>query len=633
MARIESYALIGNTRSCALVSSDGSIDWLCLPRFDSASCFGALLDGDKGGYWRIAPEGEPRSIERSYRQDSLVLETTFETAGGAAVLVDCMPILEEDYEQYQIQPFDAIVRVVRGIRGTVQMAMEFRPRFDYGAVTPWVRLKGEAVVATGGGDALDLRADAELEIHGAAARARFEVSEGDEVAFIVAYRKTHADPPREHSPSDWKELVERTDAFWRGLASRVSYDGKWRDEVVRSLLTLKALTYSPTGGIIAAATTSLPELIGGIRNWDYRYCWLRDATFVLDVLLQHGYKKEGRDWHDWLVRAIGGDPNDIQVMYGVLEDRIFFENEADWLGGYEGSRPVRIGNAASRQFQLDQYGEVMDLFRDARRAGIDPPEAWPLQRELVEFVAEHWREPDHGIWEVRAERQQFVYSKVMAWVAVDRAVEAVEEHGKDGTVDRWRQLRDEIREDVLAKGFNEERGCFVSVYGGEEVDASLLRLPLVGFVPADDERMRATIDAIETDLVDDGLVRRYRTEKYYDGLPREEGAFFVSTFWYADCLHLLGRVDGAERVFMRAIELRNDVGLLSEAYGVDSKRLLGNFPQALSHVALARTAAVLSNGDGWKGDGWKGDGSNGDSSKRDGSKRDSSKRDSSKRDP
>jgi GH15 family glucan-1,4-alpha-glucosidase len=594
LPRIEDYALIGNTRSAGLVSKAGSIDWLCLPRFDSESCFAALLDREKGGHWRIAPEEKPRSIERFYREDSLVLETTFETAGGTALLLDCMPLEEDEIERHQIQPFDAVLRVVRGVRGTVPMVMEFSPRFDYGAVAPWVRAESEMVVAAGGGDALDLRADPELEIRGSVACSRFEVSEGEDVAFIVSYRQTHAEVPVESSPADWEELVERTDAFWRDFASRCSHDGPWRNEVVRSLIILKALTYSPTGGIVAAATTSLPELVGGTRNWDYRYCWLRDAAFALEVLLEHGYKEEASDWHDWLLRAIGGDPDDIQVMYGVTEDRLLFENELDWLSGYEDSQPVRIGNAATRQFQLDQYGEVMDLFRAARRAGIDPEKAWPLQRELVEFVAEHWREPDNGFWEIRAEPQHLVHSKVMAWVAVDRAVEAVREHGKDGSRASWEQLRDEIREDVLAKGFNEERGCFVSVYGGDEVDASLLRLPLVGFLPADEERMRATIEAIETDLVEDGLVRRYRSDKFDDGLPAGEGALFLCTLWLAQCLQLLGRFDDAERVFMRAVELRNDVGLLSEQYGVSSKRLLGNFPQALSHVALATTAAILS---------------------------------------
>ena len=593
MAHIEDYALIGNTRSAALVSRAGSIDWLCLPRFDSESCFAALLDSEKGGHWRIAPVEEPHSIERSYREDSLVLETRFETAGGAAVLLDCMPLQEDDLERHQTQPLDAVLRVVRGVRGTVPMAMEFSPRFDYGSVAPWVRAESDMVVAAGGGDALEVRADPELEIRGSTACARFEVSEGVDVAFVALYRETHANVPRECSPSEWEELVERTDAFWRDLASHCSYDGPWRDEVVRSLITLKALTYSPTGGIVAAATTSLPELIGGTRNWDYRYCWLRDATFTLEVLLDHGYTDEASAWHDWLLRAIGGDPDDIQVMYGVTEDRLLFENELDWLSGYEGSLPVRIGNAATRQFQLDQYGEVMDLFRAARGAGIDPETAWPLQRRLIDFVASHWREPDNGFWEIRAKRQHFVHSKVMAWVAVDRAVEAVREHGKEGSLESWERLRDEIRDDILANGFNKERGCFVSVYGGDEVDASLLRLPLVGFLPADEERMRATIEAIEADLVDDGLVRRYRSDKFDDGLPPGEGAFFICTFWLAQCLHLLGRIDDAERVFLRAVELRNDVGLLSELYGVSSKRLLGNFPQALSHVALATTAALL----------------------------------------
>jgi GH15 family glucan-1,4-alpha-glucosidase len=598
LAGLEAYALIGNTRSAALVSLEGSIDWLCLPRFDAESCFAALLDDERGGRWRIAPDYKLRSIERSYRNDSLVLETVFKTSRGTAALLDCMPLEADDLEDpRQIQPLDAVLRVVRGITGTVRLSMEFSPRFDYGAVAPWVRTKGDAVVAAGGGDALELRGDSALELDGSTVRAHFDVSEGEHIAFIASYRRTHAEVDHDASPSDWEELVERTDAFWRGHASRCAYDRKWRDEIVRSLLTLKALTYSPTGGIVAAVTTSLPEVIGGLRNWDYRYCWLRDAAFVLELLLEHGYEDEAREWHDWLLRAIGGDPDDIQVMYGVTEERLLIENELDWLRGYEGSRPVRIGNDATRQFQLDQYGEVMDLFRAARRAGIDPERAWPLQRELVEFVATHWRDPDNGFWEIRAKPRHFVHSKVMAWLAVDRAVEAVERDGKDGPVDRWRQLRDEIREDVLSKGYSRKRGCFVSFYGADEVDASLLRLPLVGFLPADDSRMRATIEAIENDLVHDGLVRRYRTGKFEDGLPAGEGTFLICTFWLAQCLLLLDRYQDAERMFTRAIELRNDVGLLSEQYSVSESRLVGNFPQALSHVALATTAAALTNRD------------------------------------
>lgn len=595
MARLEDYALIGNTHSAALVSLEGSIDWLCLPRFDAESCFAALLDADRGGRWRIAPDHQVRSVARSYRPDSLVLETTFKTTRGTVTLVDSMPLESGDPDDPRgIRPGGSVLRVVRGVTGNVAMTMEFTPRFDYGVVTPWVHEEGETVVCAGGGDALDLRAETPLELDGATARARFDVSEGEEVAFIASYRRAHVDVRTEPSPGDWKDLVARTDEFWRAWAGRAVYHGKWRDEVVRSLLTLKALTYSPTGGIVGAPTTSIPEIIGSSRNWDYRYCWLRDATFALEVLLEHGYKGEAEEWHDWLLRAVGGDPEDLQVMYGIGEERLLIEHDLEWLAGYEGSRPVRIGNAAARQFQLDQYGEVMDFFHEARRAGIDPERAWELQRRLLDFVEQHWQEPDNGFWELRARRRQFVYSKVMAWVAVDRAVTAVQEHGKEGPVERWEELREAIRTQVLAKGYSAKRGCFVSAYGSEEVDASLLRLPLVGFLPADDARLRATIEAVERDLVKDGLVRRYRSGKIRDALPPGEGIFFLCTFWLVRCLLLLGRTEEAAELFARAVGLRNDVGLLSEQYSVSKKRLVGNFPQAISHFALLAAANDLS---------------------------------------
>jgi GH15 family glucan-1,4-alpha-glucosidase len=506
-----------------------------------------------------------------------------------------MPLAEGDPDDPRgIRPERAVLRVVRGLTGKVRMGMEFGPRFDYGAVTPWVRAEGETVIAAGGGDALDLRAGVPLALDGPTVRARFDVSRGEEVAFVASHRRPHADVRTEPRPDDWERLLERTDEFWRAWAARCPYDGDRRDEVVRSLLTLKALTYSPTGAIAAAATTSLPEAIGSGRNWDYRFCWLRDATLALDVLLEHDYRGEAREWHDWLLRTVGGDPADVQVMYGVTGERLLIENELDWLSGYEGSRPVRIGNAATRQFQLDTYGEIMGFFHEARGAGIDPEEAWRLQRGLVDFVEAHWREPDNGFWEVRSERMHFVHSKAMAWVAVDRALTAARELGKPGPVDRWERLRDEIHADVLANGYSLRRGCFVHAYGSDEVDATLLRLPLVGFLPADDERLRATIETIERELLEDGLVRRYRSGEVEDGLPAGEGAFFICTFWLVRCLLLLGRDRDAERLFERAAGLRNDVGLLSEEYSAAERRLVGNFPQAISHVALVGAAAALA---------------------------------------
>jgi GH15 family glucan-1,4-alpha-glucosidase len=594
LARIEDYALIGDTHTAALVSREGSIDWLCLPRFDAESCFAALLDAERGGRWRIAPEHDVRTVERAYREDSLVLETTFETARGTVALLDCMPLARGNPEDPRsIEPERSVLRVVKGISGQVPMSSEFGPRFDYGIVTPWLDADGETVVAAGGGDALDLRATVPLELDGPIVRTEFEVAAGNAVALIAAYRLAHENVRTEPSPSDWSQLVERTDEFWRGWAASCRYDGPRRDEVVRSLLTLKALTYSPTGGIVAAATTSLPEVIGGGRNWDYRYCWLRDATFALQILLQHGYKGEAREWHDWLLRAVGGDPEGLQVLYGITGERLLFENQVDALAGYEGSSPVRIGNGAAEQFQLDEYGEVMDLFQAARRGGIDSERAWQLQRDLVEFVERHWHEPDNGFWEMRAERQHFVHSKVMACVAVERALAAVREHGKEGPSERWERLRDEIRADVLARGYSEKRGCFVSWYGSDELDASLLRIPLVGFLPADDERVRTTIATVERELVEDGLVRRYRSDKVDDGLRAAEGVFLVCTFWLVRCLCLLGRHDDAEQLFARASRLRNDVGLLSEQYSLRRRRMVGNFPQALSHVALVAAARDL----------------------------------------
>jgi GH15 family glucan-1,4-alpha-glucosidase len=595
VARIEDYALIGDTHSAALVSSTGSIDWLCLPRFDSGSVFGALLDVDGGGRWRIAPRGTG-STTRAYRDDSMILETTWDTSEGSATVIDCLPLEERSNPRVprHVFPHETVVRIVNGERGSVEFDMLFEPRFDYGHVTPWFRRSHDAIEAIGGPDALVLRAHVPLHLEKASARAHFRIEAGESRAFVAAYRPSHVTPSKPVLPRDADDLVRATDRYWRSWAARCSFRGRWRAHVMRSLLTLKALTYSPTGGTVAAATTSLPEAIGGPRNWDYRYCWLRDATYLLEVLLQQGYTAEAGEWRDWLLRAVAGDPQDMQIMYGVQGERRLLEYELSWLAGYEGSRPVRVGNAAAEQLQLDVYGELMDSFHAARRAGIDTTEeAWRLERRIVDFVCDNWQEPDEGIWEVRSGREHFVHSKVMAWVAVDRAVAAAERWGRSGPVDEWKAVRAQIREEVLDEGFDRRRGRFRRAYGSDELDASLLMVPLVGFLPAEDARMRATIEAIERELVVGGFVRRYRTEAARDGLPPGEGVFLMCTFWLAECLLLLGRRAEAEAMFERLVMLCNDVGLLSEQYDVELRRFVGNFPQAFSHTALVTAAQAL----------------------------------------
>jgi GH15 family glucan-1,4-alpha-glucosidase len=597
-ARIEDYGLIGDTHSCGLVGIDGSIDWLCLPRFDSGSVFARILD-PSGGHWRVSPADEA-ATSRHYRSESMVLETTFETARGVVTLTDCLPLEErcEPRLPRSITPEDVIARVVKGKRGAVRMEMEYAPRFDYGHVVPWFSVTDEdVVIAIGGPDALDLRASVELDVDRGTVRASFDVKEGEAVQFVAGYRESHSASIGERHPDDCEALIEATDRFWREWAAQCRYDGRWREAVIRSLLTLKAFTYSPTGGIVAAATTSLPEAIGGERNWDYRYCWLRDATFMLESMMEHGFMSEAAEWRDWLVRAVAGDPEDLQIMYGVRGERRLLEYELDWLAGYEGSRPVRVGNAAVDQFQLDVYGEVMDALHAARRAGLEVSgEAWAIQKSLVDHVLDHWREPDDGIWEVRSGPRHFVHSKVMAWVAIDRAIVAVERYGLEGPVDRWKDARAEIREQVLERGVDADTGRFKRAYDDPELDASLLMLPLVGFIDATDTRMQATIEAIENELTKDGLVRRYRTEVAEDGLPPGEGSFLMCSFWLADCLVLLGRGSDAEKLFERLLTLRNDLGLLSEQYDSKLHRLVGNFPQSFSHTALVATAATLVTG-------------------------------------
>ncbi|MEA2446643.1 MAG: hypothetical protein QOK47_280, partial [Actinomycetota bacterium] len=490
-------------------------------------------------------------------------------------------------------PEEVLVRVVRGVSGTVPVRMDYRPRFDYGSIVPWFRARHWGVEAVGGPDALDLVASIPLELGDREVVAEFEVTEGDSVSFLASYHPSHVvRPPRlvEHCA----DLMSNTEAFWTRWASRCTHQGPWREEIIRSLLTLKALTFSPSGGLVAAATTSLPEQIGGPRNWDYRYCWLRDATFTLDVLVDQGYTSEAEAWRNWLLRAVAGDPEDMQIMYGVLGERRLHELELD-LEGYEGSRPVRIGNGAHEQFQLDVYGEVMDSFHSARRAGLATRKhAWELEQTIIEFVCEHWHEPDDGIWEVRSGSQHFVHSKVMAWVAVDRGIKAVENFGMQGPVSHWKKVRDEIRQDILAKGVNEKRGCFKRSYDDDELDASLLVLPIVGFIDAGEDLMTATIQAIEEDLFVDGFLLRYRSTEAADGLPPGEGTFLMCSFWMVDCLVLLGRMEQATELFERLVGVTNDLGLLSEQYQPRDGRLLGNFPQAFSHVAMVTSALALS---------------------------------------
>lgn len=582
-SRIEDYALIGDCQTAGLVSREGSIDWLCFPRFDSGACFAALLGGPEHGRWVLQPGVPVRQVRRRYREGTLVLETEFETEGGAVSLVDCMPPRSDVPD---------LVRVVVGTRGEVPMRMQLIIRFDYGAIVPWVRRLDGGLRAVAGPDTLLLRTPVALRGEGFTTVAEFTVHEGQQVPFDLTWCQSHDSTPPE---LDVPETIRHTEAWWQEWTSRCTYDGPWREAVVRSLVTLKALTYAPTGGIAAAATTSLPERLGGVRNWDYRLCWIRDATFTLYALMMGGYTDEARAWREWLLRAVAGDPSQIQIMYGLAGERRLTELELGWLPGYEGATPVRIGNAAYRQLQLDIFGEAMDALHVARREGLAADEnAWRVQRELLGHLEKIWQEPDEGIWEVRGPRRHFTHSKVMAWVAFDRAIKGVERFGLEGPVDRWRRLRDAIHDEVCREGFDRARNTFVQYYGAKALDASLLMLPLVGFLPPIDPRIRGTVEAIERHLVTDGFVARYPTTPDVDGLPPGEGAFLACSFWLADNLLLLGRRDEAQRLFERLLALRNDVGLLSEQYDPQARRFLGNFPQAFSHVSLINTACNLS---------------------------------------
>ena len=580
---IEDYALIGDCHTAALVGRDGSIDWLCVPRFDSGACFAALLGGPGNGRWLIAPAGKVNGSARRYREGTLVLETEFETADGAVRLIDCMVISDERWD---------IVRIVEGLRGQVRMHVELVVRLDYGSIVPWVRRKDDRLMVTAGPHTLGLQSRVATRGEDLKTVADFDVSEGERIPFVLNYRPSWEPAP----PSlDAEQALQATERYWSDWTGRSTYKGRWREAVQRSLITLKALIYTPTGGIVAAPTTSLPEQRGGVRNWDYRYCWLRDATYTLNALLLAGYTDEAIAWREWLLRSVAGSPEAMQILYSVIGERRLDEEVLDWLPGYQGAAPVRVGNAASRQFQLDVYGEVMDSLHLARAAGIDPaPHAWEIQRVLLKFLQAHWQDPDEGIWEIRGPRCHFTHSKVMAWVAFDRAVKAVERFGFEGPVDTWRALREQIHAQVCEAGFDAKRNTFVQHYGAQDLDASLLLIPLVGFLPPDDARVRGTIARIERELVVDGLVLRYSTSTHVDNLPPGEGAFLPCTFWLADCLTMIGRQQDAEALFERLLGLRNDLGLLSEEYEPSSRHMLGNFPQALTHMALIHTAHLLS---------------------------------------
>jgi GH15 family glucan-1,4-alpha-glucosidase len=587
MARIEDYALIGDLQTAALVSRAGSIDWCCFPRFDSGACFAALLGEPRHGRWLLAPATHVGRSSRRYRKDTLILESVFETDEGVVRAIDFMPPRGKAPD---------IVRIVEGLEGDVPMRSELVIRFDFGHIVPWVRRIDHARVATAGPDALCFRTPVEVRGEEMTTVSEFTLARGERIPFVLTWFPSHEEPPEE---VDAEQALSDSEDYWLDWAGTCDHSGEYHEEIHQSLLVLKALTYAPTGGIVAAPTTSLPELLGGVRNWDYRFCWLRDATLTLLAMLNAGYREEAEAWRAWLLRAVAGDPADLQIMYGLAGERRLDERELEWLPGYEQSEPVRIGNAASEQLQLDVYGEVIEATYQTRAHGAPPDDhAWSLVRALLDWLEDGWREKDAGIWEVRGPRRHFTHSKVMAWVAFDRAVRFHEEFERQGPVERWRALRDEIRAEVLAHAWNHEKQAFTQSFDSDELDASVLLMPLVGFLPATDERLVSTVEAIRRELTVDGLVLRYRARESgaVDGLPHGEGVFLPCSFWLADVLALQGNVDEGRELFERLLDLRNDVGLLSEEYDPLSGRQLGNFPQALTHLALVNTAVVLGEG-------------------------------------
>jgi GH15 family glucan-1,4-alpha-glucosidase len=588
VAKIEDYAFLSDTQTGALVSRDGCVDWLCLPRFDSGACFASLLGENKNGHWRFFTEEKVDKTSRRYRGDSLILETEFETATGAVRLIDFMPPRGENPD---------IIRIVEGIRGEVAMRMELIIRFDYGRTVPWVRTAHGGLEAIAGPNGLILRTPVKTQGKDLTTVAEFTVKKGERVPFVLTWFQSHRPPPRAITPD---HALRDTENFWADWTKNFQWRGDWKDAVLRSVIALKGLTYAPTGGLVAAATTSLPEEIGGVRNWDYRYCWLRDASFTLFAMMQVGYRDEAKSWREWLLRAIAGSAAQMQIMYGVHGERRLDEMELSWLSGYENSKPVRIGNAASDQFQLDVYGDVLYALYHAEINGLKTSEPeWRLQVELIKFLESNWQEPDDGIWEVRGGRKHFTQSKVLAWVAIDRAIRLAEccGHSKPEHIERWKKIRAQIHTEVCERGYNADKKAFTQFYGSDALDASLLTLPLFGFLPATDERIRGTVAAIERELMQNGLVLRYRpAEEHVDGLPGKEGVFLPCSFWLASCLHLIGRKEDARKLFERLLGLGNDLGLFSEEYDPIDKRQLGNFPQAFTHEALIHTAWILNGG-------------------------------------